>query len=186
MDKKKDYTINGSRDDQQFLENLKKSERVCWNFARILSNQGYSVRIPPLLIRPRFEERWRYRDDGDLHVEVPIEIKHLESANFSGPHNWPWGDRMAVCDKKTWDDALIKPHAYFHLSADQQCVAIVYNWTYPHWYEKLLANSRFGHAVPKLHYFVKLPHVEFVALQHPMAEYRSVRTPWSDHADTRV
>lgn len=119
--------------DRRFISALKKSEEAVIAVTRYLHNQGHTVLVRPVSIRPSFEKRWEYIDDGDLEIiqSKHIEVKHRD-IDFSGTHDFPF-DQVFIDSCYKYDTKKQKPYAYFLVNKKMTGAFIVKCETAPQW-----------------------------------------------------
>ena len=125
-----------SKKHERFQDLLAASEDSVWEVMRWLTEKGYTVRKEQTKVAPTVEERDDYKDDADFEVCLPMEVKHL-SAQWTGPVDWPHGNKFIVDSVNTFDAKKRKPFMYIYLSADEKHVAMLdVRNTKPHWYKE--------------------------------------------------
>lgn len=104
--------------DDQFKNDLIRSDQIVEHTASFLRSKGKTVVIPPLLIRPNVDDRHNYRDGGDLFVMQLIEVKHRPDLNFKTREDFPY-QTVIVDDKGAFDSKPQKPYAYIIWNSDE-------------------------------------------------------------------
>lgn len=83
-------TWDAGTDDARFRADMVEGHRWTVFVAGYLTSLGLPVRVPPLSVRPSFESRRVFRDDGDLFVgPLRVEIRSLGLV-FRTPSDYPW------------------------------------------------------------------------------------------------
>lgn len=112
--------------DPTFRSDLSRSQQAVIHMALVFHKLGIKVTLPPLSIRPKASERWRYPDDGDLEIHQGIEVKWLtreftDEASFGFTH-------VIVDDVHAYDlkEKKSKP-AFYYILNSSKTVAVVVN-----------------------------------------------------------
>ena len=100
MDHKADF--------DRFIKHLDESEVGVLSAAKWLRSFGYSVTIPPTTKAKSYEDRLDHQDDGDLYINMRIEVKRL-GINFTSKDDWKFGSKFIVCAQHSFDRA--KPNS---------------------------------------------------------------------------
>ena len=148
-------------DDDKFKKHLAQSQGAVWKVAQYLSSKGHPITIPPTFVAPSHQEWKEYADDGDIYMGQRIEVKQ-RGFSFSGRGDWPYESFM-VCAKHSFDNAKPKPHAYFILSKEGNCAAVVKGNTHKQWYSETKKDLRYDNMVQSF-YMCPLNLVKFISL----------------------
>jgi hypothetical protein len=137
-----------SANHKHFLSVLGSSIAPVLLIAGHFVKKGWLATIPGIKSAPSARVWKDYADNGDLFVRGPlhsvsqrIEVKR-RSINFTGEHDWPYGDKFIVCSKQSFDRAERKPEAYYILNRDMTHVAIVRVDSFPSWTVEKRKDSR--------------------------------------------
>ena len=130
------------RDFQRFVKHLSESHEGVISAANWLNSLGYSVTIPPSTVSDSYENRMKHVDNGDLYINMRIEVKTL-GITFTSRADWKFGDKFIVCAKHSFDNAKPKPYAYIIQSADLKHIAVVHTHTFKQWYSEKRKDSRY-------------------------------------------
>lgn len=117
--------------DPSFVDDLRASQAYVWKAAKILSELGMHVAVPPLVIRPDESEMADYADAGDLNIIQRAEVKH-RMIQFTGRHDYPFQTVIVdVCH--AWDKANPKPYLYLIFNRDASSYLVIHGNTSRHW-----------------------------------------------------
>ena len=130
------------RDFQRFVKHLSESHEGVISAANWLNSLGYSVTIPPSTVSDSYENRMKHVDNGDLYINMRVEVKTL-GITFTSRADWKFGDKFIVCAKHSFDNAKPKPYAYIIQSADLKHIAVVHSTTFKQWYSESRKDSRY-------------------------------------------
>ena len=134
----------------KFLENLRQSDGAVQSVAAWLERFGYTVTVNPLREAPAHERWQEFADRGDIVIEQRIEVKQISRA-FTGPEDWPFGEKFIVCARHSFDRAKPKPYVYFIVSADGIHFACVNVDTSKKWYVEKRQDVRYGDYVQEFY-----------------------------------
>ena len=71
--------------------------------------EGLQVQVLPNLELPEnTKDRYMFRDDGDLLVTYPVEVKRSEIHTWTGSHDFPFAN-VHVMSVRQWDNLRSKP-----------------------------------------------------------------------------
>jgi hypothetical protein len=154
MDHKADF--------DRFIKHLDESEVGGLSAAKWLRSFGYSVTIPPTTKAKSYEDRLDHQDDGDLYINMRIEVKRL-GINFTSKDDWKFGSKFIVCAQHSFDRAKPKPYGYIIQSADLNNIAVVHSSTSKDWYVEERRDSRYENVVQKF-YLCPIDLVKFFAV----------------------
>ena len=130
------------RDFQRFVKHLSESHEGVISAANWLNSLGYSVTIPPSTVSDSYENRMKHVDNGDLYINMRVEVKTL-GITFTSRADWKFGDKFIICAKHSFDNAKPKPYAYIIQSADLKHIAVVHSSTFKQWYSEARKDSRY-------------------------------------------
>lgn len=150
-------------DHDRFISHLSVSYDAVWAAARWLSNLGYSVNISPSVVKDVGDDFIRGIDNGDLYISQRVEVKH-RSLDFTGAHDWPFGDKIIVCAKHSFDLACPKPYLYLMLNRDKTHIAIIKSETSNFWTVEKVKDKRYENVKQEC-YFCHLKYVKFRKLE---------------------
>ena len=134
---------------QEFLERLRASQAAVWAVAKFLSRHNYVVTIPPTSYAPKYEDRHKYKDSGDIwavqtkHARLPDRMDHYQrievkclSIVFSSYDDFPYTELIVnAVDSHHRSDPI--PAMYFMAGADLSHAAVVkVEKTQDQWYVK--------------------------------------------------
>lgn len=145
----------------KFLKHLDASLESVNYVARWLEEMGYRVTVNPVRRAPTTSEWQEYADHGDIEVRLPVEVKRI-SRNFTGRHDWPFGDEFIVCAKHSFDKYQVKPIAYIIMSADHKCFAVVETRTAKQWTVTHKSDKRYDHGYAQDFYLCPLELVKWI------------------------
>jgi hypothetical protein len=106
--------------DPTFVSDLMNSDIVTWIVARALRRNGYSIRLPPIGVRPDPTQLSEFGDDGDLYVDsylAPIEVKQRPDMSFQSIDTFEYKD-IIVDVAHHWKDMTQKPLSYIITNRD--------------------------------------------------------------------
>lgn len=132
-----------------FLEKVESSKRYVEMAANWLRSFGYEVRFLPNYVKPTYAETQKISDENDLEIQLPgdeaqrVEVKRL-TTQFTGAHDWPYGEEVYGPAKRHWDNLKIKPAFLLTFSYDTRTVMYIDSKTEPHWWVKNVADMRRG------------------------------------------
>jgi hypothetical protein len=112
------------RDFQRFVKHLHDSREGVVSAANWLNSLGYSVTMPPSTVSDSYENRMDHVDNGDLYINMRVEVKRL-GIEFTSKEDWKFGDKFIVCAKHSFDNAKPKPYAYIIQSLNLTHIAVV-------------------------------------------------------------
>jgi hypothetical protein len=75
--------------DAEFVAALEESQQWVAEVARWMERKGYDVQVKPQRVRPSFESRHDFADEGDIEVRQRVEVKARE-VDFTGPDDYPY------------------------------------------------------------------------------------------------
>lgn len=125
---------------QEFRKELRKSyfsvAKVAEYFRRF---QGLQVQVLPNLELPDgAQDRYMYRDDGDLLLTYPVEVKRSDIHAWTGKHDFPFAN-VHVMSVKQWDQLRIKPLFIVFVDKYNQSAAVIKGETKDQW--KIIAQK---------------------------------------------
>lgn len=147
----------------RFKRRLANSQYAVWLVARWLRRFGNTVDVCPVSVAESYTDRGKHVDKGDIYLtnkageRMRVEVKHL-GASFTDRF-WPFKHFM-VCNQRSYDRAQEKPAAYFHLSADEQFIAVTLAATRDHWYVQDMHDKLYEQTCPT--YFCPINLVKFM------------------------
>jgi hypothetical protein len=145
-----------------FLKFLDESHAAVWRVAGWLKERGFPVVVMPIT-KAKTRSEWQdHSDSGDLYIQQRVEVKRL-TANFTGQHDWPFGDKFIVCSRHSFDRAKPKPYAYVILNSDMTHAAIVKTDTRDKWTVSTRTDSRFVDHTQEF-YFCPLDNIKWETL----------------------
>jgi len=118
----------------EFRKELQKSyfsvAKVAEYFRRF---QGLQVQVLPNLELPDgAQDRYMYRDDGDLLLTYPVEVKRSDIHAWTGKHDFPFAN-VHVMSVKQWDQLRIKPLFIVFVDKYNQSAAVIKGETKDQW-----------------------------------------------------
>jgi hypothetical protein len=123
-----------TQSDDDFVEQLRNSNPAVLKVGAYLervADDGYTVTVHPVRIRPTFEQRFAYKDDGDFTIAFRGEVRHRQ-LHFTSADDYPF-PYVNADDCKKIDDAHPKPYGYFQVNADMTVAAFVPHSTAKYW-----------------------------------------------------
>ena len=125
--------MNKGVSDEVFKEMLEESKKAVFITAKYLSDNGYPITIQPTFVRPEYNERKKYTDNGDMLINFTIEAKHRPTLSFTCKEDFPY-DTIIVDKKHIVDDRQVKPYAFFIWNKDYTCaIRIMVKDTFDKW-----------------------------------------------------
>lgn len=110
--------------DPTFVNDLLESKSSIWTAAQILNNIGLTVTIPPTNIRPNPEQRMDYSDNGDLVLNLRVEVKR-RNLHFTSTQDYPFPTIIVdVCHK--YNNPQTKPLFYLIFNQTMTHIAIIH------------------------------------------------------------
>jgi len=107
----------------RFQELLAESDECVWTVMRWASRNGFTVRKQPMAIAPTVDDRFDYKDDADLELCMPVEVKHL-TCDFTGPDDWPFRN-FIVDSVSNFETKVRRPWRYICVNRAMTHLAIV-------------------------------------------------------------
>lgn len=120
--------------DRLFDERLKRGWDAQKRLAERWRSKGFDCTLPPLRKRPRYEDRWKYQDGGDLFLEgLVIEVK-ARGMSFCGiSERFPY-PTATLSYLRVWKRIDPKPAAIVIMSeGDPDGILIATLGTFPRW-----------------------------------------------------
>ena len=154
--------MSSEENHRRFLRHLRESEWVRWYVAQWLSQSGYSVSLAPVRYAPTTADWQKFADQGDLHINMRIEVKGL-SRHFTCREDWPFGVNFIVCARHSYDNADPKPYAYIILNNTCTHAAFVLSASYATWRVERRVDSRYD-GIAQEYYLAPLDAVTFAPL----------------------
>ena len=110
--------------DAEFLSALSESQAAVNKVATWLKNRGAYVTVPEVKVRPSFDQRMDYQDDGDILITQRVEVKHKQ-VDFTSEQDYPYETLMLDASYKI--DALGWGHldCYVLMNKAKTHVAVV-------------------------------------------------------------
>lgn len=132
----------------RFQKSLIKSHNAVVLVAEWFKANGYEVNIEPLRVSPTFEERQEYSDQGDLYVKMDGQWERIEVKNpkcdFTHLGNFPFRNRLFICQTRAWDRAEPKPHRFYIVNRARTHAAVVDPIaTRAQWWEEEVTDTRY-------------------------------------------
>ena len=129
------------RDDDQFKRDLRGSYGTVLQVAEFYRKSGKMVTLLPNTERPdgTYDERMKYRDDGDLIIGFPVEVKQTRRNSFTGLSDFPFS-HVQVMSKYAWDQLREKPIFTVLVDRDSKCGAVIPSSTFDKWRSVSVAN----------------------------------------------
>ncbi len=158
---------------KKFLTHLRESRKAVWTVAEALFDQGFSPTINCSGEMPEGGNRVDYVDDGDLHINLKIEVKHRKKLSWTCREDFPYPD-LFICAKRSFDFSFPKPYAYINLNDSMSHVAIIYSSTRPHWEEFNMPDKRYGDGYVQKSYRVSTDHVVFGTIGDDLLDLSSM------------
>lgn len=128
-----------------FLKRLRGSKFPVVRIAAYLTDHGKACLIPPTGYALYYADAKDFSDSGDLFIVRPelieliervrVEVKGL-GYDFTGPEDWPHGNRFFVCKAKAWDSAKTKPAVFFYLNPAGTHFARIFSSSSPSWWRE--------------------------------------------------
>ena len=118
--------------DAEFLSALQDSQTAVDTVAAFLAAKGASVTVQPVKVRPTFEQRFDYQDNGDIHITQRIEVKQKQT-DFTCLDDFPFPtiitDAVYKVDAIPWGNL----HSYVIVNRALTHAALVPAVTRKHW-----------------------------------------------------
>lgn len=87
--------------------------------------------MPPMFVSPSIDERNDYADDGDLAIQMPIEVKH-RNVDFSSLASYPY-DTIYIDAKSAYDKKRPAPYAYFIVNSTMTHALVIRSSSATRW-----------------------------------------------------
>jgi hypothetical protein len=153
-----------SKNHERFLSHLDESNRDAWLVAMWLQSKGKTVSVSAVHKAPSADQYEDFVDGGDLVLHRRAEVKGL-SANFTGSHDWPFGNKFIVCSKDSFDRAKQKPELFFYLNNEKTHLAILdVRETKHSWFTEERHDARYGDNYKQLFYLCRPDQVKFIPM----------------------
>jgi hypothetical protein len=122
------------RSAQEFRTELQRSyfsvAKVAEYFRRF---QGLQVQVLPNLELPDgAKDRHMYRDDGDLLLTYPVEVKRSNIHAWTGKHDFPFAN-VHVMSVRQWDQLRVKPMFIVFVDKNNSSAAVIKGGTKEQW-----------------------------------------------------
>jgi hypothetical protein len=149
---------------EKFLIHLNNSSEAVFVVAKYLYLKGLDVRINALKKSKSHSEWKKFKDDGDLFIyhkknKYRIEVKGL-SCDFTDDKDWAFKD-FIVCAKHSYDNAKLKPYAYFILNKNKTHIGRVKSSTKHNWNVVSRKDNRYKN-VKQEFYTCELSDIEWI------------------------
>lgn len=139
--------------DREFKEALAESSAAVHVVASWLHAKKCDVLIRPTLVRPSFEERNDFADEGDIEIRQRIEVKHRK-LTFTSVNDYPYED--VIVDESFKVDRILKGtlwgYAIINQSMTHACLILQHTrpaWTLQTMYDKADRQQRTFYVCPK-------------------------------------
>jgi len=121
----------------KFRDAIERSYFSVATVAEYLRRKGHTIVMLPNLVRGEneYDQRLKYRDDGDLMISFPIEVKHSEKHSWSGRDDFPF-PLVQVMSTRHWEQLREKPYFTVFVSMDYKSGIIIPSNTRESWVEK--------------------------------------------------
>lgn len=122
--------------DQEFREAMEISRPTVLMVAEWFRTKGYTIKIPETRVRPNYEEREKYSDNGDFFIVLPdrelrVEVKQL-SHQFDSKETL--FENTIVNAKHRWDNANPKPYMHVLVNRGKTHFAVIRSKTSESWF----------------------------------------------------
>jgi hypothetical protein len=146
-----------------------------WAVAFYLWHKQDSIVIPAMTKAPRHADYRQHQDNGDIYLvgrpggkpEMRVEVKRI-SKNFSGPKDWPYGNKFIVCPVSRFDNVRPTPGVVIIVSNDLCNLGIVWAGTKEHWWVAPCPDKKRPDDKPKPTYYTHPKRVEYVNLMEDL------------------
>lgn len=117
-----------------FIDRWERSQIAVWHVAQWLHENGKVIILPTSTVAPTFNQRHKYKDDGDLAIKAGIEVK-WKKREFHDAKSYGY-DGVLVCTKKSYDRFNPKP-LYFYICNGSLTYAAQIDTRFSHlWFTK--------------------------------------------------
>lgn len=118
--------------DEEFITALRQSQAAVDKVAQWLKTRGAYVSVPEVKVRPSFEDRFSYQDNGDILITQRIEVKHKQ-LDFTCRDDYPFAtvflDASYKIDSMGWGQL----DSYVLMNRAKTHVAVVPSTSRGHW-----------------------------------------------------
>ena len=139
--------------DDQFIESLHQSKEFVQKAAEWLAGQGFEIFVRPTVVRPDWDSRHEFADNGDLEIRMRIEVKHRD-LDFTCREDYPFD--TVIVDEVFKVDRIPKNHLYGYVILNQACThaGLIGGKTRPTWttfekYDNRISENRSFYVCPK-------------------------------------
>lgn len=157
------------RDHARFVNHLEQSKYGVWLVADWLnSRHKFDVTITANTVSNGYEDRMDHVDRGDLYISKPtteqmrVEVKSL-SAEFTCKDDWPFGEKLIVCAKHSYDNSDPKPYMYVLLNKAKTHAIIIKGVNHDKWTVRTYPDKRYEDMVQDF-YISSVEDVTFIKL----------------------
>lgn len=139
-------TLSREESDALFLTRLEASKAAVGKVAGYLESVGAVVEVQETLVRPSYEERHQFIDNGDLRLTVRPEVKNV-SLSFTCCDDYPYDN--IIIDEALKVDRIPKAQRYgwFIVSKELTHCAFVSWFSFRSWKTKLIFDSKVGRKI---------------------------------------
>lgn len=109
-------------DHEIFIDKLKNSYDSVWHVARLFSEGGNQVTLPPATLPKNQHQARNNPDECDFEITYRVDVKH-RTIDFTRAADFPFKD-FFVCQKRAYDNLAIKPRLIIILSRNKKYIAI--------------------------------------------------------------
>lgn len=150
------------KSDEDFVSVLKDSDKYVGLVEAWLQSKGADLERDPLEIRPDFESRASYRDNGDLRIKQRVEVKHRPDILFTCAEDYPY-DSVIVNSANLIDGIdSIRRWAHVIVSGNGTHACIILERTRYLWFKQDKFDSKDQETTS--FYFCPVEHCKFVSL----------------------
>lgn len=134
-------TLSRDESDALFLTRLEASKVAVRKVADWLIGRDAIVEVAEMRVRPSYDERHEFVDDGDLRLTIRAEVKNV-SLSFTCRNDFPYDN--IIIDEAFKVDRIPKAQRYgwFIVNREVTHCAFVSRFSFPHWQRKRRFDSK--------------------------------------------
>lgn len=118
--------------DAQFIAALSASDQCVSAVAAWLARHKRDVLVRPLIIRPSFDSRMEYLDEGDIEIRMRVEVKHRDM-DFTCAADFPYRTVIVGEKHKVERIPLGRWWGYVHVNRAMTHACIIFPHTAKYW-----------------------------------------------------
>ena len=142
------------KSDADFIKDFDASHKYVKMVADWFERKGIKTRKQEPQLRPTFETRGQYRDNGDFEIVLKVEVKHRCNIDFTCEVDYPYPTVFVDAAEKMDADRLKNLYGVFVLNKAGTVAAFIPRGTLSHWqkverYDPTYQRMSLFYAVPK-------------------------------------